>query len=165
MVDHDHGEQALAQFVAMEMAAIPAPDYDHVTSFVLRARRAFGAHPTHQVPLARMSPAVWAAFVVPREVTGARKGTRSPAEHWHGANFVSAKDQKDRCVASALGTLTFNTFPGAGQRSAFYGRQAIDLSTGYTVLPEAEPSYGDTDSAESAMDTEKTDHERWRWAD
>ena len=102
-----------------------------------------------------MSPAVWAAFVAPREVTGARKGTRSPAEHWHGANFVSVEDQKDRCGASALGTLTFNTFPGAGQRILW---KAGHRSIHRLHRPsEAEASYGDTDSAESAMDTEKTD--------
>ena len=104
-----------------------------------------------------MSPAVGAAFVAPREVTGARKGTRSPAEHWHGANFVSAEDQKDRCGASALGTLAFNTFPGAEQRSAFYGRQAIDLSTGYAVLPKPKRATVIQTQRRVPMDTEKTD--------
>ena len=55
MVDHDHGELALAQFITVEIAAIPAPDYDHVTSFALRARAAFGAHPIYYAPGASRS--------------------------------------------------------------------------------------------------------------
>ena len=59
--------------------------------------------------------------------------------------------------ASELGTLTFNTFPGAGQRSAFYGRQAIDLSTGYTVLPKPKRATVIQTQRRVPMDTEKTD--------
>ena len=59
--------------------------------------------------------------------------------------------------ASELGTLTFKTFPGAGQRSAFYGRQAIDLSTGYAVLPKPKRATVIQTQRRVPMDTEKTD--------
>ena len=63
-----------------------------------------------------------------------------------GRTSSRPEDQKDRCGAGVGAWHSHLQYvPWAGQRSAFYGRQAIDLSTGYAVLPKPKRATGDTD--------------------
>ena len=133
---------------AVEIAAIPAPDYDHVTSFVLRARRAFGAHPIYYAPGASRS-------YVARRLGGicSSSGSNGSAERnsvtrralaW-GELRPSAEDQKDRCGAGrrrlALSGGRTPHWSSPSIRSLGPDREAHFMEGRPSIYPQVTPSF------------------------